>query len=133
LSLPFNSHLSSVSKKVLIVDDNEHLRNILGLVLSSVGYEILQAENGGEAIEKAVSDQPHLILLDLDLPDITGTAAARTIKHNPKSAHIPIIACSAYSSGPEKEEALRAGVVDYLEKPMRSELVKAKIEEFILP
>jgi two-component system, cell cycle response regulator DivK len=121
-----------VSKKVLIVEDNDHLRNILALILQCVGYEILQAENGAEAIEQAVSGQPHLILLDLDLPDITGVVAARKLKQHPQAAHIPIIACSAYSSGQEKEQALRAGVVDYLQKPMPSDLVKAKIEEFIL-
>jgi two-component system, cell cycle response regulator DivK len=121
-----------VIKKLLIVEDNEHLRRILALILRSLGYEILQADSGGEAIEKAVSTQPHLILLDLDLPDMTGLVAARTIRNNPQSAHIPIIACSAYPMAQEKEEALRAGMVDYLQKPVPSELVKAKIEQFIL-
>jgi CheY-like chemotaxis protein len=84
------------------------------------------------AIDKAASAQPRLILLDLNLPDMTGVDVARSIKRNLRSTHIPIIACSAFSTKEEREEALEAGMVDYLQKPMPSRLIKTKIEEFIL-
>jgi CheY-like chemotaxis protein len=64
---------------------------------------------------------------------MTGIAAAKTIRKNSATARIPIIACSAWTRRELKEEALLAGMVDYLEKPIPSELIKAKIEEFILP
>jgi CheY-like chemotaxis protein len=120
-------------KTVLIVDDNQHLREIYSSVLRSSGYEIIEAENGADAIEKAASAQPHVILLDLVLPDIHGIEVARSIKRNPRSAHIPIIGCSAFSIGAEREDSLAAGMVDYLRKPILSQVLKAKIEEFILP
>jgi len=120
-------------KSVLIVDDNEYLREIFSSILRFSGYEIVEAESGAEAIEKAAAAKPHLILLDLALPDMNGIDVARSIKRNQRSAHIPIIVCSAFSTGEEKEDSLSAGVVDYLQKPISSQVLKAKIEKFILP
>jgi CheY-like chemotaxis protein len=122
-----------MAKSVLIVDDNEHLRKILSSILRSSGYEIVEAANGADAIEKAASAQPHVILLDLVLPDINGIDVARSIKRNQRSAHIPIIGCSAFSIGEERKDSLAAGMVDYLRKPISSQGLKAKIEKFILP
>lgn len=121
-----------MANKVLIVEDNEHLREILSSVLQYSGYTVSVAATGNQAIEKAVLTEPNVILLDLDLPDISGVDAARAIKKNPQSAHIPIIACSALSGAEWKEQALRAGMVDYLQKPIPFAVIKAKIEEFIL-
>jgi CheY-like chemotaxis protein len=121
-----------MTRNVLIVDDNEHLRDILAAILHSSGYEISKAASGIEAIEKALSARPHLILLDLDLPDMKGTAVALAIRKNAMTAHIPIIGCSAFF-GPEwRTEALRCGMVDYLLKPISAALIKEKIEKFIL-
>jgi CheY-like chemotaxis protein len=122
-----------MAKSVLIVEDNEHLRNIYASILRFSGYEIVEAESGTDAIEKAASAQPHLILLDLVLPDMNGIEVARSIKRNQRSAHIPIIGCSAFSIGEEREDSLAAGMVDYLRKPISSQVLKAKIEKFILP
>jgi len=122
-----------MAKSVLIVDDNEHLRVILASILRFSGYEILEAENGTQAIEKALSAKPNLILLDLDLTDMSGLDAARVIRKNSTTASIPIIACSAWSGKEWREKAMRAGMVDYLQKPIPSELIKAKIEQFIRP
>jgi|SRR6266496_4148520 CheY-like chemotaxis protein len=120
-------------KSVLIVDDNDYLREIFSSILRFSGYEIVEAESGAEAIEKAAAAKPHLILLDLALPDMNGIDVARSIKRNQRSAHIPIIVCSASSTEGEKEDSLSAGVVDYLQKPISSQVLKAKIEKFILP
>jgi two-component system cell cycle response regulator DivK len=97
------------------------------------GYETIEAANGAEAIEKAVSEKPDLILMDLDLPDISGMEAAKAVKENPSTAHIPIVAQTAWSSRQWKGRVLRLGMVDYLEKPVSMELMKATIEKFIQP
>ena len=122
-----------MEKNILVVDDNKDLRQIFALIVRFSGYQISEAGSGSEAIEKAVFAKPSLILLDLGLPDMTGIDAARAIKKNRMTADIPIIACSAYPRGEKMEEALRAGMVDYLQKPILAALMKAKIEEFILP
>ena len=120
-------------KRVLIVDDNEHLRVILASILRFSGYEILEADSGTQAIEKALSAKPNLILLDLDLTDMSGLDAARVIRKNSTTANIPIIACSAWSGREWREKALSAGMDDYLQKPIPSAVIKAKIEQFIRP
>jgi CheY-like chemotaxis protein len=119
-------------KSVLIVDDNQHLREIYSSILRSSGYEIVEAENGADAMQKAASAQPHVILLDLVLPDINGIDVARSIKRNQRSAHIPIIGCSAFSIGEEREDSLAAGMVDYLRKPISSQVLKSKDREIYL-
>ena len=71
--------------------------------------------------------------MDLDLPDITGIDAARVIKKNPTTANIPIVACSALSGWEWREEALRVGMAEYLQKPIQSAVIKSIIDKFILP
>jgi two-component system cell cycle response regulator DivK len=123
-----------MSNRILVVEDRDDLRTILVVILRRFcGYETIEAANGAEAIEKAVSEKPDLILMDLDLPDISGIDAAKAVKENPTTAHIPIVAQTAWSSRQWKGKVLRTGMVDYLEKPVSMELMKATIEKFILP
>lgn len=120
-----------MTKTVLIVDDNEHLREILASILRYSGYETVEAGTGTQAIQKAAAAHPNVILLDLDLPDIKGMDVARKIKKTPAMAHIPIIACSASSGWEWRDEALRAGMVEYLQKPISFAAMKAIIDQFI--
>lgn len=123
-----------MSNRILVVEDRDDLRTILVSILRRFcGYETIEAANGAEAIEKAVAEKPDLILMDLDLPDISGIDAAKAVKENPTTAHIPIVAQTAWSSRQWKGKVLRTGMVDYLEKPVSMELMKATIEKFILP
>jgi CheY-like chemotaxis protein len=119
-------------KKVLIVEDNRYLREILASILHSSGYVIMEAATGLQGVEIALAEQPTLILLDLDLPDITGIETARVLKENPLTSDIPIIACSAMSGSEWRDVALRAGIVDYLQKPISLAIIKAKIEQYTL-
>jgi two-component system, cell cycle response regulator DivK len=123
-----------MAKRILVVEDREDSRTILVAILTRFwGYETIEAANGTEAVKKAVSEKPDLILMDLDLPDISGIDAAKALKENPNTAHIPIIAQTAWSWRQWKGKVLKAGMVDYLEKPVSIDLMKATIERFILP
>jgi CheY-like chemotaxis protein len=119
--------------RILIVEDNEELRKMLAWVLQPHGYETLQAATGKEGIEKAIAAQPGLILLDIRLPDMNGVDVARAIKTNTRTAHIPIVGWSAYFGERWREEALRAGMVAYMEKPLSVPVIEATIKQFILP
>jgi two-component system cell cycle response regulator DivK len=121
-----------MAKNILIVDDNEHLTEIMGTILKLSGYEISHAATGAEAIEKAISIKPDLILMDLELPDMSGVDAARVIK-NSTTLHVPIIAWSAFVAADAREKALSAGMVDYLEKPVSISLLKAKVNLYLPP
>ncbi len=124
--------LGEMAQTVLIVDDHAHLRHILASVLRYAGYETLEAGTGTQAIAAAASARPQLILLDLDLPDMTGIDTAKVIKRNPATSRIPIVACSASSGWEWREEALRAGMADYLQKPIQTSVIKSIVEKFIL-
>jgi len=121
-----------MTKNVLVVDDNGHLRRILVTFLQSRGYATSEAATGHEAIETAIAVKPNLILLDLTLPDMKGTDAAEAIKKYPSTAHIPIVGCSAYFGREFREEALQAGMTDYVQKPISADHIETLIEQYIL-
>ena len=105
--------------RILVVDDSDDVRSFLVLLLErSGGYETLEAATGEEAVEKAISRKPDLILMDIRLPDISGLDATKAIKNNPRTEQIPIIAYSALPLVGWKEQALKAGMVAYLQKPV---------------
>ena len=120
------------NNNILIVDDNEDLRKVLAWLLQPRGYETLQAATGREAIEKAIVAQPSLILLDLHLPDMNGVDIARAIKKDQRTAHIPIVGWSGYFGEHWREDALHAGMVAYMEKPLSAPVIEATIKQFIL-
>jgi CheY-like chemotaxis protein len=120
-----------VAQKILIVDDHEHLRHILASILRVRGYEILEAGTAAQGIERALSTQPHLILMDIQLPDFSGLEAARLIRQNPASAHIPIVGCTAVFGPEMRPQALAVGMVEYLQKPISSALLIATVAKFI--
>ena len=121
-----------MAKKILIVEDNEDMRQMLVSMLRNSDYEVSEAATGTEAIEKAVSAEPNLIVLDIELPDLSGVVVAQTIRKNPKTARIPIVGWSAYIGWEYRKAALDAGMIDYLEKPVHSATLRAKIEEYLL-
>jgi two-component system cell cycle response regulator DivK len=123
---------TQMAKRILIVEDGGDLRATFVAVLTRVGgYETIEAVNGREAVEKAFSEKPDLILMDVDLPDISGIDAARAVKSNPRTAHIPIIAQTGWGSSRWQAAALAAGIVAYLQKPASMELIISTIERFL--
>ena len=119
-------------KRILIVDDSHESRSILDVMLHRVwGYETIEATTGTEAVKKAITEQPDLIIMDLGLPGISGVDATKAIKDNSTTAHIPIIAHTVWPADACKEQALNAGMVDYLEKPVPMALMKTTIEKFL--
>ena len=118
--------------RILVVDDSDDVRSFLVLLLErSGGYETLEAGTGVEAVEKAISEKPDLILMDIKLPDISGFDATEAIKSNPGAAQIPIVAFSALFSVEWKQKALKAGMVAYLQKPIKLQLLMETIQKFI--
>lgn len=101
-----------------MVEDNCDLSDLLSIYLRSVGFEILQAENSAQGISKALVERPDLILTDLHLPDMTAVEATVILKQDPVTAGIPIIVLTAATLGGWKNKALKAGVAQYLIKPI---------------
>jgi two-component system cell cycle response regulator DivK len=117
--------------KILIVEDNEMSRDILLRRLKKAGFEVIMAENGEEALEKAQSMSPHLILMDMNLPVMDGWEATRRLKAMEATKTIPIIALTAHAMVDDLRSTLKAGCDDYDTKPIDFERLMRKIDHFL--
>jgi DNA-binding response OmpR family regulator len=117
---------------VLVVEDFEDLRKLVAFYLSARGYQVLEAANGRAAIKTAINGKPNFILLDLRLPDVNGLEVARELRKSPQTERVPIVGWSAdFRSNPQLEALRRAGIVDYLQKPIKLKDLDAIIERFL--
>lgn len=121
-----------MAQKILIVEDNFDLSQLLAFFLSDAGYEISRAGNLAEGISKALTERPNLIITDLHLPDMNTVDATLMLKQNPATSDIPIVVLTAMTFGEWKSKALRAGAAKYLIKPVSppelTEVVRTLIE-----
>jgi len=104
--------------RILLVEDNENNAEILIRRLARKGFDVSLATDGLAAIERAKVDQPDLILLDMDLPEIDGWEAARRLKADPATTRIPIIAVTAYAMVEERTKSIEAGCDEFETKPI---------------
>jgi two-component system, cell cycle response regulator DivK len=107
-----------VDPLVLIVDDNEKNLTLAGDVLRAAGFRTLEAGTGADAIAIAIEHQPDAILMDLQLPDMDGTDAARRLAERARTARIPVVALSAHRLESGGDRLLAAGFAGYLQKPI---------------
>lgn len=114
--------------RILIVEDEAMNRDMLARRLAWEGYAIIIAVNGEEAVAAAFNEQPDLILMDLGLPRLDGWEAARQLKALQSTAHIPIIALSAYALSDDRLRALEAGCDEFEIKPVEFNRLFQKIE-----
>ena len=117
--------------KILLVEDNEMNRDMLSRRLKKKGFEVEIAVDGQEGIDKAKSISPDLILMDLSLPVLDGWGATKTIKANPDTSSIPIIALTAHAMAGDREKAIEAGADEYDTKPIDLKRLITKINSFI--
>jgi two-component system cell cycle response regulator DivK len=106
-----------MKKLILLVEDNEDILQLTQLVLKTRGYEVAVAKNGLEAVEKAMSELPDLILMDLFMPVMDGIQATARIRSNAKTKDIPIVALTASARPNDRERSLAAGCDDFIAKP----------------
>jgi len=109
-----------VSKKILIVEDNPQNMRLIEMALSAESYFLLEATNGEEALEIAKKERPDLIIMDVQLPKMSGLEVTRKLREIPEFTQIPIIAITAYAMKGDEEKALDAGCNAYLSKPIRA-------------
>ena len=120
-----------MSKRVLVVEDTEDNRQIIRDLLTSVGYELIEATNGEEGVAMAKAHRPDLILMDIQLPVLDGYEATRRIKANPQLRHIPIIVVTSYALSGDDVKAFEAGCDAYVTKPFVPRELLAKVREYL--
>jgi two-component system, OmpR family, alkaline phosphatase synthesis response regulator PhoP len=118
-------------KKILVVEDDLDMVELLRFNLKTEGYALGTAANGIEALKKARSMRPDLILLDLMLPELDGFAVCDILRHDPKTASIPIIILTAMSSHLSRINGLAAGANAYITKPFSHKYLLKRIQELL--
>jgi two-component system cell cycle response regulator DivK len=120
-----------MTKRILIVEDQEDNRAILRDLLSQAGYDLIEAADGGQGVDLAQKERPDLILMDIQLPVIDGYEATRRIKGNAALKAIPIIAVTSYALSGDEAKARAAGCDGYVTKPFSPRQLLAKVREYM--
>src|SRR3954471_15872325 len=120
-----------MSKRILVVEDQEDNRRIVHDLLTASGYELIEATTGEDGLKQAAVEKPDLILMDIQLPGMDGYEVTRRIKANPQLAHIPIMVWTSYALRGGDKKACEAGCNGYVTKPYSPRVLLAKIREFL--
>lgn len=121
-------HQTFHAMRILLVEDNEMNRDMLSRRLMRKGHTILLAVDGEQGLTLAEEERPDIVLMDVGLPGIDGWDATRTLKRNPVTASIPVIALTAHALNSDRELAREAGCDEYETKPVDFQRLLTKIE-----
>ncbi len=118
-------------KLVLYVEDNEFNRKIVRDLLARTSYRLIEAVDGVVGVDTALSEQPDLIIMDIQLPGMSGLDATRKLRADPKTAHIPIIVVTSFALSGAPQSAIAAGASAYLAKPYSPRELLASIRDLV--
>jgi two-component system cell cycle response regulator DivK len=118
-------------KKILIADDKASSRELIRTLLEHAGYEVCEAADGVEALEKARVENPDLILLDIHMPRMDGYATVAEMRRDEKLRVVPVVALTASAMRGDHDKATRAGFTAYITKPVSLTVLRAEIEKLL--
>ena len=118
-------------KKILIVEDNAELLELLRLAVKQAGFSVITATNGIEALDQVKSAEPDLVVLDLVLPELDGFAVCETLRRNPATGHIPIILLTGLTSEFTRYAGIESGADEYVTKPASPEHLVSRIRHWL--
>ncbi len=116
---------------ILYVEDDHLNRRLVQRILLAEGHEVLEASNAPEALDVIRAQQPDLILMDINMPEVDGFTLTRQIKNNPAWKHIPVIALTANVMKGDRERVLQAGCDGYIQKPIDVDALPRQIATFL--
>jgi two-component system, cell cycle response regulator DivK len=105
-------------RRVLVVEDNAINCYMITFLLKKNGYTVIKARDGKTGVALAIKEKPDFVIMDIQLPDINGLEATRRIRESEANGDLPIIALTSYAMVGDKEKALKAGFIGYIEKPI---------------
>lgn len=118
-------------KKILVVDDNQDNRELVVKILKSMGYQMIEAIDGEDALKKAIAEKPDLILMDISIPKINGYEVTRRLKSQADFKDTPIIALTAHAMKGDREKAIEAGCEGYISKPFNIHELPDQIKTYL--
>ena len=121
----------SQQKKILYIEDNFANRMLVRRILMAYDYTVVEAENGLQGIEKAKSELPDLILVDINMPDIDGYEVASRLRKIPELDNVPIVALTANVLRGHREKSLESGCDGYIPKPLDVDMLPSQVETFL--
>jgi len=116
---------------ILVAEDNADQRSLYVALLSGVGYRVLEAADGAEAVEIARQSQPGLVLMDVTMPGTSGWNAVRTLKQDPQTHMIPIIVVTGLASTWDRDASIASGCDEYLAKPVQPARLLEEVRKFL--
>ena|SRR3972149_3257208 len=122
-----------MKSRILIVDDDDIMRQLFRFVLEREGYEVAEAASGDRILARTVNFKPDLILLDVMMPRVSGLDVCRQLKKDSRTQHVPVIIISAYSNAVTRAEGLLAGAIDFINKPCSPYQLLDKIQAVTQP
>lgn len=120
-----------VNEKILIVEDNPQNMRLIEMVLGAKGYTLLEATDGYEALDVALRELPDLIIMDIQLPKLSGLEVTKKLRETPAFSHVPIIAITAYAMKEDRERFTGGGCDAYLPKPINTRRLPGVIAEML--
>jgi two-component system cell cycle response regulator DivK len=117
--------------RILLVEDQPHLRQLYAQQLILSGYDVIEASNGAEALAHTASHAPDVVLMDLSLPVMDGWEATRKLKSDGRTAHIPVVALTAHDGSGELQRATRAGCDWFVPKPCPPDALIAEVRRVL--
>ena len=121
-----------MKERILIVEDNPQNMRLMEMTLRAKGYTLLRATDGEEALDMATKDKPDLIIMDIQLPKVSGLEVTKRLRQMPAFNYIPIIAVTAYAMKGDKKKVIEAGCDAYLSKPINTRQLPGMVAEMLL-
>jgi two-component system chemotaxis response regulator CheY len=122
-----------MAKTILIVDDSASVRQVVGLVLKGAGYDVIEGCDGKDALTKMTGQKIHLIISDVNMPNMDGIAFVKAVKQLPNYKFTPIIMLTTESQESKKQEGQAAGAKAWVVKPFKPEQMLVAVEKLVLP
>lgn len=122
-----------MAKTIMIVDDSASLRQVVGIALKSAGYDVIEGRDGQDALTKLNGQKVHLIISDVNMPNMDGISFVRALKQMPSYRFTPVIMLTTESQESKKQEGQAAGAKAWVVKPFRPEQLLGAVQKLVLP
>ena len=122
-----------MAKTIMAIDDSASIRQVVSITLKKAGYDVIEASDGKDALNKLSGQKVHLMICDVNMPNMDGITFLKTVRQNPSYKFTPIIMLTTESQEAKKQEGRAAGAKAWVVKPFKPEQMLAAIEKLILP
>jgi len=122
-----------MAKTILVVDDSASLRQVVGIALRGAGYDVIEGTDGRDALSKLTGQRIHLIISDVNMPNMDGIAFLKAVKQMPAYKFTPVIMLTTESAEAKKAEGQAAGAKAWVVKPFRPEVMLGAVQKLVLP